>query len=204
MNNRAENRITPPNADVGASKSSSYKMLREMLIALQAETRERVRAYRLDQEQESENEPADEMDAARATADVETHAGLIAIAEERLRYLDEALARLEVGKYGSCVGCHEPIPFARLMALPFTSFCVNCESRRERAQDNWAKGSTIAPYDQTWNLPEEMEEAPSREYRSTALEEDLEVRVHQPARRRKRGMALKVSAPTQKPRSKRH
>jgi hypothetical protein len=39
-----------------------------------------------DQQQESESEPADGMDAARRTADVETHAGLIVRAEEKLKY----------------------------------------------------------------------------------------------------------------------
>jgi RNA polymerase-binding transcription factor DksA len=189
--------------DHEALQSGSDKMLREMLLKLQAESLARVRTYRRDQAQEAETEPADEMDAARSTADVETHASLIALAEERLQYLDEALARLEVGKYGTCLGCREAIPFARLMALPFTSFCVECESRRERTGSAWSKGTTIAPYDQTWTPPDEMVEAPSREYRSTAPEEDLIVRVHEPDRRLPKNASAAPPAAKTKPTKKR-
>lgn len=86
-------------------QNDSRELLREMLLQLQDETYRRVREFRRDQEQESESGPADEMDSARVTAEVETHAGLIARAEEKLRSLDEALTRLDAGKYGRCIGC---------------------------------------------------------------------------------------------------
>ncbi len=38
--------------------------------------------------------------------------------EEKLIGLDEALARVDSGKYGKCLRCREPIPFERLMAVP--------------------------------------------------------------------------------------
>ena len=150
--------------------------LREMLLQLQRETRQRIEDFRRDQRQEADSDPADSMDTARTTEEVETHASLISGAEEKLRYLDEALTRLEEGKYGNCVGCKQPIPIARLRALPFAAFCVDCQETRNRARVKWAEGTMIQPYDQQWTLPEEMEEPPSRDYHSTALEEDLVVR----------------------------
>lgn len=41
----------------------------------------------------------------------------------------EALARLDAGTYGLCVRCGEPIPAARLEALPMATMCVPCASR---------------------------------------------------------------------------
>ncbi len=151
--------------------------LGEMLFQLRRDTRRKVEDYRRDQEQESNPGPADSIDSAESTEEVETHAALISAAEEKLRYVDEALTRLEEGRYGICVGCRLPIPLERLRAIPFAAYCVDCQKTRNRRRPDWAQGTMIEPYDQQWTLPEEMEEAPDREYHSTAVEEQLEVRV---------------------------
>ena len=78
-------------------RTQGREMLREMLTRLRNEAQQRIRDLRKDQEQEPELEPEDEMESARTTGEVETHAGLIARAEEKLRYLDEAFARLDAG-----------------------------------------------------------------------------------------------------------
>ena len=151
--------------------------LREMLLQLQREARQKIEDFRRDREQESNPEPADSIDAAQTTEGVETHAALISGAEEKLRYLDEALTQLEEGRYGICLGCRLPIPLERLRAVPFAAYCIDCQQTRNRRRADWAKGTMIEPYDQQWSIPEEMEAAPSREYHSTAVEEQLEVRV---------------------------
>jgi DnaK suppressor protein len=155
--------------------------LRGMLERLRSETADRVRELRLDQEQEAETGPSDEMDAASTTEEVETHAALIARAEEKLKFLDDAMVRLEQGKYGMCLGCHGPIALERLLALPFAAYCVDCQEKRNRSRPGWGEGTMIPPYDHMWTLPEEMAEAPQREFRTTASEQDLEARPHEPA-----------------------
>ncbi len=162
------------------NRTNGREVLREMLTRLRDETWERVKNLRRDQEQESESEPADEMDSARATAEVETHAGLIARAEEKLRDLDEALARLDAGKYGRCLQCGGAIPIERLMAIPFASYCVDCQEKRNRAKAGWGEGITIPPYDHQWTLPEEMEVPTEREYHSTDPEEQLTIQAPEP------------------------
>ena len=113
--------------------------LHTMLLKLRDETYERVRQFRRDQEEDAEPAPADEMDEARSSADVETHAGLIGRAEERLKYLDDALARLDEGKYGVCIGCGEAIPVERLMAVPFALQCVDCQGKLDSWYGNTAE-----------------------------------------------------------------
>jgi len=151
-----------------------------MLLRLRDETYEKVREFRRDQEQEAEPAPADEMDLARSSADVEMHAGLIARQEEKLRFVDEAVSRLDAGKYGTCPACDGPIALERLIALPFAAYCVDCQHKRNRARRDWGEGTTIAPYDHQWTLPEEMEEPPERGYRSTAPEEEGSIRFERP------------------------
>ncbi len=150
--------------------------LREMLTRLQNDAQHRIKDLRRDQAQESDSGPADAMDSASTTEEIETHAGLIARAEEKLRYLDEAIARLDAGKYGWCLKCAGAIPVERLMAIPFASYCVDCQQQLHRARGGWGEGTTIEPYDHQWTLPEEMEPATEREYHSTDPEEQLTIR----------------------------
>lgn len=54
--------------------------------------------------------------------------------EERLlEAVEAALARMESGEYGTCQKCHQPIPEARLDALPFTPYCVQCAAEEEQS-----------------------------------------------------------------------
>jgi len=161
-------------------QTESREKLREMLTRLQDETYQRIKNLRRDQEEESEPGPGDEMDSARTTAEVETHAGLIAREEEKFKYLDEALSRLAAGNYGRCRKCSGAIPLERLMAVPFASFCIDCQEERNRAKRAWGEGAVIPPYDHQWNLPEEMETPTDREYTSTDPEEQLTISVHEP------------------------
>ena len=127
---------------------------------------------------------------------METHASLIARAEERLRYIDEALGRVEQGRYGICAGCHEHIPVERLRAIPFAVYCVDCQKKPDRAGRGWNDGGTIQPYDQQWTPPEEMEEAPDR---TTASDEVLSVTSGSPFAE---GRASESARPVLKQKSK--
>ena len=74
--------------------SERREMLRTMLLQLREHTCQRIKDFRREQSQESEFSPGDYVDVARSSAEVETHAGLIARAEEELKYLDEAISQL--------------------------------------------------------------------------------------------------------------
>lgn len=102
--------------------------------------------------------PGDELDAARALSDVETHASLIERAEDRLRAIDFAFNRLEQGRYGICAKCGEEIPLERLKAVPFAAFCVDCQEERNHAR-HVGEGTVDEPFGRKWDLPEEMAES---------------------------------------------
>ena len=46
--------------------------------------------------------------------------------------IDEALKRLDNGTYGNCEMSGKPIPHARLEALPFTRYTVECQAELEK------------------------------------------------------------------------
>ena len=47
----------------------------------------------------------------------------------QLRQIQEALDRLQLGDYGVCLDCEEPIPAKRLRAVPWAKYCVTCQER---------------------------------------------------------------------------
>jgi RNA polymerase-binding transcription factor DksA len=50
----------------------------------------------------------------------------------RLKTLARAREKVREGTYGCCDQCGEPIPPARLRAMPEAIYCVPCASERER------------------------------------------------------------------------
>jgi DnaK suppressor protein len=47
----------------------------------------------------------------------------------QLQQIQEALDRLQLGEFGVCLACEEPIPAKRLLALPWAKFCVKCQEK---------------------------------------------------------------------------
>ncbi len=49
-----------------------------------------------------------------------------------LALIDEALLRIEGGKFGDCVNCGEPVQEKRLEAVPWARCCLKCQDLQER------------------------------------------------------------------------
>lgn len=67
---------------------------------------------------------ADPNDVADSIEAFETHAAIEVELEARLMEIDAALARLEVGTFGTCRICKEEIEEARLHANPAAPTCI--------------------------------------------------------------------------------
>lgn len=52
--------------------------------------------------------------------------------ETTLEEVGRALAKLDDGTFGLCEACGTRVDRARLEALPYARYCLNCQSRRER------------------------------------------------------------------------
>jgi DnaK suppressor protein len=156
-------------------KTTRVEELRGLLVRSRSETLARIRALRGDQDADEVPPPADELDIARSLADVETHASLIDRAEQRLKDIDTAMARLESGAYGICEECGEEIQVERMKALPFTLYCVDCQTKRNRGRTAGA-GELSRSMRKRWSIPVEMDE--SEERNDTMLAPEEEVSVH--------------------------
>ncbi len=50
---------------------------------------------------------------------------------EQLLLIDEALKRLAHGEFGVCQVCHKEIGPKRILALPWTPLCIDCQEKAE-------------------------------------------------------------------------
>ena len=76
----------------------------------------------------SPDDPIGRLSRADALQSQEISLSLQASVRLRLDMVRRALASIESGTYGACVGCKNPIPEARLEALPETPLCVECSA----------------------------------------------------------------------------
>lgn len=129
--------------------------LKRLLAKERADTLARVKELMREQARHGGQPPADEMDVARSLSEVETHAALFDRAQERLSAIDAAIARLGAGVYGTCARCGDEIPLARLQAVPFAQYCVDCQHEVNNEARSGQGGMTKA-FGSRWSPPEEL------------------------------------------------
>jgi DnaK suppressor protein len=115
-------------------KKKSLKVLKETLLARRRDILEQYVTNRSANEVE---EPADTGDAADAASNHEVKEQYLNVLESDKRSLaviEEALARIEEGTYGTCADCGDEIPEKRLLAIPQAHLCVPCQERKERVE----------------------------------------------------------------------
>ncbi|MFA5238694.1 MAG: TraR/DksA C4-type zinc finger protein [Phycisphaerae bacterium] len=78
------------------------------------------------------NMPIHMADAGSDTFEQENTLGLMDSERKMLTEIDEALDRIENKTYGLCEGAGEPIPKARLKAIPWARYCLKCASLSEK------------------------------------------------------------------------
>jgi len=79
---------------------------------------------------------------------------------EVLDLIDDALARLEEGTYGTCDACGCDIPAERLRVLPFVSRCVPCQEEADRLKKIKNAGSPESVPEEAAGNPVTEEDMP--------------------------------------------
>jgi len=74
----------------------------------------------------------DEIDVAADAVDRKMLEALGAKDLNRMKMIDNALARIDQGKYGLCLKCGKHIPQERLEAIPYAFLCISCQSASEK------------------------------------------------------------------------
>ena len=112
--------LTPAPKRPQPDLSAHLPVLREIL--------EEQRQFRLDQLTELTDRP-DAPPPDTTDARVQVSLALAAAARQALLDLDAAIARLDAGRYGRCLGCTRQIGLERLYVIPQASLCIECQRR---------------------------------------------------------------------------
>ena len=70
-------------------------------------------------------------DSAHSTAERARLLSVMKALRANLRWVNRALRKMELGTYGTCERCGNPIPIERLDALPWAILCVDCARKGE-------------------------------------------------------------------------
>jgi DnaK suppressor protein len=70
-------------------------------------------------------------DSAHSTAERARVLSVMKALRANLRWVERALRKMELGTYGTCERCGNPIPLERLDALPWAILCVDCARKGE-------------------------------------------------------------------------
>ncbi|HEX9968942.1 MAG TPA: TraR/DksA C4-type zinc finger protein [Acidimicrobiales bacterium] len=114
------------------------KFLQEQVALLQQERQTyteqaealKAEADQLAQEMEPGDIQFDEESGEGGTMNIDRERDLALSAQARAAVdeIDHALVKVGNGTYGTCENCGQPIPKARLKALPYARLCVACKS----------------------------------------------------------------------------
>jgi RNA polymerase-binding transcription factor DksA len=85
---------------------------------------------------------------------------LLSQEQDALYEIEEALKRIETGSYGVCEMSNKPIPYARLEAIPFARFTVDCQQQLEKENRGRRRWDTAPQFmDSAETFADEEEES---------------------------------------------
>ena len=73
----------------------------------------------------------DDADIASQTFEKEMIFEISSNERETIKQIDDALYKIRNKTYGYCEGCRKPIPLKRLRVIPYTRYCLVCQTKYE-------------------------------------------------------------------------
>ena len=126
---KASKRTTAVAVPAGSRYDELKRMLEERQRELVAEVQGKIRGVRADGA-EKPHEVMDQGETSEVDIQEDIELALIQMKAETLNKINEALGRLEDGRYGMCFECGEEIAEARLKAIPWTRSCKSCKEKQ--------------------------------------------------------------------------
>jgi DnaK suppressor protein len=121
-------------SEVRLGNKLDLKKMRKQLQAKRKEVMEGVSRAREMGSVETESGAPDIADRATSAFQREFSFSLSENEGKMLRMIEEALARLDNGRFGMCVHCEQPIERQRLEAVPWARHCIACQEQQDRGE----------------------------------------------------------------------
>ena len=131
--------VTPPDAEEGddtlppflRKQKSKLLQLRDTLLdSMMGVSRDTLRSRA--EGSEASAFGMHQADAGSDAYDRDFALSLLSQEQDALYEIEEALKRVDAGTYGTCEMSGKPIPHARLEAIPFARFTVECQTQIEK------------------------------------------------------------------------
>jgi DnaK suppressor protein len=113
-------------------KAQDVETFKRKLLEIRRDLLGQVERKKLYSKEVGEDGIPDSGDVAAYSYSKEVLMGLGENERTKLRLVEEAPAKIDEGTYGVCERCEEAIPVKRLELLPFTRYCVQCQTELER------------------------------------------------------------------------
>jgi len=128
MGKKKDKRRKLTSAEIRKFRTMLLEKRSEILSSVTSMETETLRRERSD----LSNLPIHMADMGSDSYEIENTIGLMSSERKILVEINEALDRMENGTYGICEGKGEPIPKARLEAIPWARYCVACATLVEK------------------------------------------------------------------------
>lgn len=117
-------KILLPAAKIKGFKNALLKLQEDLMTALETKKEK-------DLEPIIAPQPGDDADAATQTYEKEMLFEISDNEREMLMQVEGALRRIQMKTFGACESCEKAIPLKRLKVIPYTPYCLVCQSKYE-------------------------------------------------------------------------
>ena len=112
-------------------RKAFLKSARDTLAGMKKQLLEEIKHDLKQGRETSKDEGMDTYDLASEERDREISFILTDRDRGKLQAIEDALDRIDGGSYGICESCEAEVAEGRLVAMPFTRLCVQCQADRE-------------------------------------------------------------------------
>lgn len=116
----------------GTLSAAQLAELRTALVNKRAELRRTIDARLQQRSHDADEDLIEEMDVATRGIETTEIVGVVEVDRGLLADVENALAKIDAGTYGVSEGSGDPIPYARLKAVPWARYDADEEDDRER------------------------------------------------------------------------
>lgn len=114
-------------------RKESLKKMRQVLTQRRSALRQAISGDDSLLKELRQQSGGDVVDFASDSAFGELSSQLAEVETRELQFIEMAIKKMDDGTYGKCDACQRNIPLARLQALPYATFCINCKRAAEKA-----------------------------------------------------------------------